>query len=293
MISVLIPIYNFNIRQLVDDLYQQLTVAGMPFEILCFDDGSEESFKRNNQLINNLHINYYELPENIGRARVRNVLAKAAQYPYLLFMDCDSKVISPHYIQNYIDYLQKDTVLYGGRSYASTPPDRSELYFHWYYGRQREQIPAIIRQQNPYHAFMTNNFLISKEIFDKIQFDERLTQYGHEDTLFGLELQKRQIKILHLDNPLEHLGLEETTVFFNKTRQGIQNLAFLAKEHPQLETRLLKTYHKLEKTGLLNLTYQILKTLQPFILRKLQSQNFDLRWFDLYKLKLLIEIVRT
>ena len=311
MISILIPVYNFDIRLLVNDLYQQLTEAGIPFEILCYDDGSSEIFKQlNRQLLSpSLHspippyppippsshspILYHELPQNLGRARIRNALAKAAQYPYLLFMDCDSKVVSPHYIQHYINHLQSDVLLYGGRSYAPAPPKQAALRFHWNYGTQREQIPSNIRQQHPYHAFMTNNFLIPKAIFEEIQFDERLTQYGHEDTLFGLELQQRQIKILHLDNPLEHIGLEDQSVFLQKTKQGIQNLAFLAKEHPHLETRLLKTHRKLQKIGLIGITKRILQAMQPFILQKLKAENPDLKWFDLYKLQLLIAAMKT
>lgn len=297
MISILIPIYNFDTRPLINELHQQLIESGIPFEILGYDDGSNETFKIINRMLISQFLNspitYHELPENLGRSRIRNVLAKAAQYPYLLFMDCDSKVVSNYYIRNYINYLQSDTLLYGGRSYAPTAPDRPTLKFHWHYGTQREQVPAAIRQKNPYHAFMTNNFLIPKAIFEQIQFDERLTQYGHEDTLFGLELQKRQIKILHLDNPLEHIGLEEVNIFLNKTQQGIQNLALLVKIHPALQTRLLQTYRKLEKlklTGIINL---LLKILQPFIIKQLKSQNPNLRWFDLYKLQLLINVMRS
>ncbi len=32
---------------------------------------------------------------------------------------------------------------------------------------------------------MTNNFLIQQVLLAKIKFDERLNQYGHEESLFG------------------------------------------------------------------------------------------------------------
>lgn len=302
MISVLIPVYNFDIRQLVKDLYDQLARTGLAFEILCFDDGSKEDFKIINRQLSTLEpfnpsitppFHYLELPQNLGRARIRNFLAKAAQYPYLLFMDCDSKVISLHYIQYYISHLKEDILLYGGRSYDPTPPDSPELYFHWHYGTKREQIPAYIRQQNPYHAFMTNNFLIPKIIFDQIQFDESLTQYGHEDTLFGFELQKKGIQILHLDNPLEHLGLEEVNTFLKKTEQGIENLVQLTKIEPALQTRLLKTYQQLNTYHLTGLINNILKTGKTIILHELKSRKPNLYFFDLYKLHLLIQTMRS
>lgn len=292
MLSVLIPVYNFDIITLIKDLHQQLTESGIPFEILCFDDGSKENFKqinRNITLSSYYPITYFELEQNLGRARIRNVLAAKAQYPYLLFMDCDSKVIHSNYIEYYIEYLQHDTLLYGGRSYAPTPPDQPELLFHWLYGTHREAKNVITRSKQPYHSFMTNNFLIPKSIFDSIKFDERLTKYGHEDTLFGLELQKHNIKILHLDNPLEHIGLEEVNTFLEKTQQGIQNLAELAKEHPDLDTTLIKTWKYLQKWRLTGFIYFILQLILPFIQRNLKSGNPSLKLFDLYKLSLLIQ----
>ncbi|MBK9012976.1 MAG: hypothetical protein IPM82_02230 [Saprospiraceae bacterium] len=66
---------------------------------------------------------------------------------------------------------------------------------------------------------MTNNFLIPRQLFLEIQFDETLRQYGHEDTLFGMELARRQVPIVHIDNPLEHIGLEPVDVFLRKTEQ--------------------------------------------------------------------------
>ncbi len=293
-LSVLIPIFNFDTRALVHELHKQLSAAGVPFEIICLDDGSQVIFKSLNKQISSKypHVCYQELPKNLGRARIRNVLAAKAQYPYLLFMDCDSRLVSPHYIEQYLQQLQEDTVLYGGRSYAAAPPSAFEFYFHWYYGSQREVSSAAMRTKQPYHAFMTNNFLITNSLFNKIRFDERLLQYGHEDTLFGLELQKRQVKILHIDNPLEHIGLEDSTVFLDKTRQGIQNLAWLANQHPDLHTKLLHTWRKLKKWRLEGLTTLFLKALRPILLRNLQSRYPSLKIFDLYKLLLLLEAVK-
>jgi glycosyltransferase involved in cell wall biosynthesis len=290
MISVLIPVYNFDVRQLVHDLHRQLTTAGIEFEILCFDDGSKEEFNVINQsIINQSQVTLHQLPFNLGRTRIRNALAKAARHPYLLFMDCDSRVVSPNYIRRYVEQLQPGTVLYGGRTYTPTPPHQPELYFHWLYGTRREQISSEVRQLNPYHAFMTNNFLIPKIIFDQIRFNEHLTQYGHEDTLFGMELKKQQIKILHLNNPLAHIGLENTNTFLEKTEQGIQNLVWLSKTHPELETRLLKTYQILQKARLDRVVYFILKMAVPLLLHNIKSKKPDLRLFDLYKLQLLIK----
>ena len=52
------------------------------------------------------------------------------------------------------------------------------------------------------------NFMIEKLTFLQHQFDESITKYGHEDTLFGKALQADRIPIIHIDNPLLNKGLD-------------------------------------------------------------------------------------
>ncbi|MEN0006490.1 MAG: glycosyltransferase [Bacteroidota bacterium] len=290
MLSVLIPVYNFDVRELVKDLHEQCVEAGIAFEILVFDDQSKEYFQQlNGAVAEYTYVKYQVLPQNVGRSRIRNQLASAANYPYLLFMDGDSKVVRGAYIHTYLQHLHPQKLLYGGRSYALQPPADPHLHFHWWYGSQREVMLPAKRQEQPHHAFMTNNFLIPKALFEPIGFDERLLQYGHEDTLFGLELQKRHIPILHLDNPIEHIGLEPRDQFLAKSEKAIENLHFLAQAYPQLSTKLLRIYRKVKQYGLTGLFLLVLKPLRPLMQKKLEQEQPDLRWFDLYKLLLLLE----
>ena len=109
MLSILIPVYNFNVTRLVQTLAEQCAATGEAYEIICFDDGSTPEFKAQNQPIQDIkHIDYQELPKNLGRSAIRNALGQAAQYPYLLFMDCDSEVVSKDYINNYLEPLRKE-----------------------------------------------------------------------------------------------------------------------------------------------------------------------------------------
>ncbi len=285
MLSILIPVYNFEINQLVKDLYKQAIATGVVFEILCFDDGSEDHFRTKNKAICNFkQVIYKELPQNLGRSKIRNELAKAAGYDYLLFMDCDSQVVSPDYIRNYIKHLDPNTLLYGGRVYNSSPPSDSLLIFHWHYGINREQVDYKTRQQEPYHAFQTNNFLIPKDLFLKIQFDENLRQYGHEDTLFGFELLNRKIALRHIDNPLEHIGLETVDQFLEKTKKGIQNLLKLNDKYPFIETKLLRYYRFCQKSKLKYPIRWVYRLFYAVIERNLRSHQPNLRYFDFYKL---------
>jgi glycosyltransferase involved in cell wall biosynthesis len=290
MLSILIPVYNFAVEDLVRGLQHQCQVAAIDFEILCFDDGSTPDFKKQNRIIATLeNVRYEEMPENQGRSRIRNMLAKAAQFDYLLFMDCDSGLVKEDYIQQYIESLHPDTVLYGGRVYDEQPPDNKALIFHWTYGKNREEQSVAERQIMPYHGFMTNNFLMPKTLFLDIQFEERLTQYGHEDTLFGLQLQSRNIPIKHLRNPLAHLGLEATARFLDKTKKGIENLYFLSQQYEQIDTKLLRTFRWLQAWKLDKLALFFFNQMKPILLKNMYSSQPNMRIFDLYKLSLLLQ----
>ncbi|HEX8350923.1 MAG TPA: glycosyltransferase, partial [Hymenobacter sp.] len=75
-LSILIPIYNRDVTELVQTLQQQATEWEGPVEIICLDDGSQEEFRALNQPLASLAgVHYEELSHNIGRAAIRNRLA--------------------------------------------------------------------------------------------------------------------------------------------------------------------------------------------------------------------------
>ena len=123
MLSILIPTYNYDCRRLVSDLHQQAEQAGIEYEIIVADDASPKPiYKEKNREINTLlHCRLIELPENVGRARIRNRLADEAQYEWLLFMDCDAEVISPTFITEYLRHTDAE-VICGGLCHAEALP---------------------------------------------------------------------------------------------------------------------------------------------------------------------------
>lgn len=288
MLSILIPIYNADVREFVSALQHQCTLTGQAFEIICLDDASLSTFKAQNRFINELPgVTYQELSENIGRAAIRNRLAKMAAFPFLLFMDCDGAVVRDDFIQTYLSNLSADVVLCGGRIYANEAPEDSNYILHWTYGRCREALGAAQRSQTPWHAFMTNNFVIPRQLFLDIGLDERLRHYGHEDTLLGMQLKQRRITIKHLDNPLLHLGLETTDRFLEKTGQATQNLVWLMRQPGiQVESKLSKVVKIIWKSGLQLPIRQVLKLISPVIIRQLHTQKPTLILLDIYKLQL-------
>ena len=292
MISILIPIFNFDARLLVADLHRQCEAAGQPFEIICFDDGSTPYYKEQNRALAGANVKYLEMHQNLGRSAIRNALGKAAKFDYLLFMDCDSKVVKGDYIKSYLDHISPNSLLYGGRCYAPQIPDNQKFILHWKYGMEREQSTVEERQRQPWHSFMTNNFLLPKAVFWDNGFDESLKQYGHEDTLFGLQLAAKNIRIIHFDNPLEHIGLETAEIFLRKTEQGLENLLLLWQRGTPIDTKLLRYFSKIKKWRMADLVAAIFKLTKPILIKNLTSENPNLTLFDFHKLGYLCLIGR-
>lgn len=286
MLSILIPVYNYDIRPFVLELVRQSRNAGIEFEIRCYDDGSACAFQNLNRELEQMDgVIYKELPNNIGRSAIRNLLARDAAFPFLLFLDCDSFPEYNDFISRYIQSLQPGTLLYGGRTYQSAQPEKKEQYLRWKYGVNREVFSVQQRVHHPYHSFQTNNFVVPKSIFLECPLNETLQGYGHEDTQFGLDLMHHQIPIHHLDNPLRHLGLETTTEFLRKTLEGVKNLEYLISQGSDVSTiKLARIYLRIRKAGLAPLFRFFYAARKKQILRNLNSDEPSLRSFDLFKL---------
>lgn len=297
MLSILVPVYNFNIVSLVQELQKQASLAGIPFEIIVMDDASSVLLKDQNKEVASLSgVIFIELSENIGRSRIRNKLASMATYSSLLFMDCDAEVPDPEYIKNYLPYCGKDVVVCGGRTYHSEPPEEPEHILRWLFGVHREQIPATIRSQKPYHSFMTANFMISKAVLSRIRFDESIIQYGHEDTLFGFELRRNNIPVIHIQNPLVHIGLEIAREFLRKTSESVANLLSLVEQGKISlddchDIRLLRAYESLRRMHMVKLYLKLYNQVERTVMRNLTGNNPSLFAFDLYKLFLLTKLI--
>lgn len=225
MLSINIPVFNFDVQELVLQIIKQAQVLDIAFEIRVYDDGSDAEWKNINRSISS-HPNvvYIELEKNIGRSAIRNKMGEEAQFNYLLFIDADSEIVTDSYLKTYLTNTKSGRVLCGGTAYKTEPPEDSRKYLRWFYGINREAVPAEIRNNKKGFIITSNNFLIEKEIFNRTGFREDIRNYGHEDTLLGYDLFKNGIEIFHIDNPVEHTGLEDSSVFLNKTKAALENL---------------------------------------------------------------------
>jgi glycosyltransferase involved in cell wall biosynthesis len=244
--SILIPVYNTYAKELVENLLLQSKSLEIPFEILLLDDCSELSISYINLKLNLLdNVNYVVLKENKGRSKVRNQLFEMAKYDSCLIMDGDVGVLKQDFLINYWETLQAFDVVVGGHKYSSLPPLQEEKYLHWLYGSKVESQTIEKRAKTPYASFKTVCFGIKKKVFQQIKFDEDLTEYGHEDTLFGIALEENKVSIKHIDNPVLHLGVDDRKDFLAKQKIAVKNLNKLynnpiLKESLKKKVRLIK-----------------------------------------------------
>tara|TARA_B110000046_G_C12934399_1_gene372919 strand:+ start:280 stop:1170 length:891 start_codon:yes stop_codon:yes gene_type:complete len=288
MLSILIPIHEFDVREFVKDLSVLSVKLGQPCEIICLDDKSSDHFRLLNASLYQLENVFYQESEvNLGRSAVRNALANLAQFDNLIFLDCDGKVVREDYLEKYVA-IQEYNVVYGGRVYQEDRPVAAGLNFHWYCGMAREEIPVSIRIEAPYKSFMTNNFMVKRSVYEDIRMDEEVKGYGHEDTLFAMNLKRKGCKISHIDNPIEHIGIEEVEVFLGKSANAVANLAqLMTLKQVDESIKLVRYYRKLERMGMANLASKVIIAFEQPIMSSLKSAAPNLLWFDLWKLALL------
>ncbi len=289
MLSICIPLYNYNVTTLVSKLVTQINNLKITAEILILDDGSAIEFKKLNRQINNIdQVNYIELATNLGSAGIRNRLAKQSKYNYILFIDSDSD-IPQDYIEKYIPFINSDKeIVCGGRVHPVNLPSPDHS-LRWKVGKKKEDFSAEFRRKIPNKSFMSNNFLTTKQMFSEVSFDETIERSGHEDTIFGIELEKKGIAITHIDNPVVHIGLETNLDFVKKTEQRLETLQYLTslyKRGDLMYKRItILKYYQILNTLKLNKVYAIFYKMFNKIMKKhLCTLNPSMLVYDLYKL---------
>ncbi|MBD3750557.1 MAG: glycosyltransferase family 2 protein [Sphingobacteriales bacterium] len=267
MLSICIPHFNFQNPALFIKLKEQASSLGIVYEILIFDDASEEKnlcyLKDFNKPPYRLHF----LKENIGRSAIRNLLAAQAKYKWILFLDGDSGIDDDFSLANYFNYLNFN-IISGGRKYVETEPPKTYL-LHWNYGVRTESFAKS--------SFHSNNFMIRKSIFSKIQFDEQIREYGYEDVVFGLEAQQLNLKMININNPVVHQQLKHNDEFIADVEQAILNLLHIQQLRKNLDLshhiKLVSHYQKLKKWQLHLLLSPFNKTLIKYLKRTLLKAN--------------------
>lgn len=288
MISVCIPIYNYDVRETVARLLAQAEELSVPCEVVCLDDASELKYRELNRQMD-ARAKYVELEENVGRSRIRNLLPQYAQYEYLVFIDCDS-IIPDGFLKEYADLLElRPEVVCGGRVYDPKDNDRRHR-LRYVYGVKCESKRAEERVKNPFRSFMTNNFIVRRDILEATPFDEKIKGYGHEDTLFGHCLLRKMVDIWHIENPVVNGDVEDNEEFLKKTQAAIVSLWHIYSRMYRDwffvdGVRLLRVYEGLQRWHLLTPVRIVYRCLRKPLERGFKSGRcVNMKLFAFYKL---------
>ena len=292
MISILIPTYNYNVSPLVQKLLNQASDVNHPVEILVFDDGSESFRDENEKLGQAKEVTYRYFEENLGRSTMRHKLAENAVNNLLLFLDADVLPASTDFLIKYLEAAKgKEKVVCGGVTYEAKPPRRDKM-LRYAYGIERETKSAAIRSKDP-HIIVTANMLIEKELF--LRINEDLTNFYGEDLLISCNLKKLDEDVLHIDNPVLHLGLENSEDFIEKAKSAIRNIVRLENEGKIGSDfiSLQRAYIKLKRWGGLGLFRWMMKQMRAKMQANALSNRPSIFYFNLLRLSYYAELKKN
>ncbi|WP_420574552.1 glycosyltransferase family 2 protein [Kordia sp.] len=294
MLSILIPTYDYDISTLVEEIHTQLIQTDCVFEILCLDDHSndQETISQNERINTFSNATYKVLPENIGRSRIRNLLAQKATYDWLLFLDADVIPVEKDFIKKYIDAISDEKeVIYGGILYQNEKP-KQENVLRWVYGKEREALTVKQRNEASYLRFLTLSFLIKKAVFQKVKFNEDIPNARHEDTLFANDLKHAKVHMTHIHNPVYHLGLDTSKEFIRKSMESVEVLILFLKngliEHNDI--LITKVFARVKKFGFNHVLAVMYRWFHKRFEKNLLSNNPSMFIFDLYRLTYLCHL---
>ncbi|MEK7225521.1 MAG: glycosyltransferase, partial [Bacteroidota bacterium] len=275
-LSILIPVYNFNVTSLVQALSAQLEKTGNEGEIILWDDGSDKFALTDNPVLQNIpSVLLYRNEKNEGRMPARQKLSGLARFEYLLFLDCDSEIIKDDFLTAYFGLIKEDIPLAsGGRVYADVRPAECELVLHWKYGTKRESRQRKTGNKSG-TGFLSNNFLVKREIFKRLDASLQMPGYGHEDTWWGIQFEQAGIFCHYINNPVLHSAIEKADMYIEKSEKALANLLLLEKNIDRKmisrHVRIFRWYCRLKRTGLSGLYLFFEKMFHGYFRRNLLS----------------------
>ena len=285
MLSILIPIYNTPVRELVTRIAEMAEKAEAAYEIIAADDAStNQRLLEQNEFLNALkHCSYFKFATNKGRTATTQFLAEKAQFQHLLFLDADVLPKNPDFLEIMLQHIGKASVIFGGIAYPERLQNADHALRYWY-GKNREVQPVSVRKTKPYLSLVIQHLLVDKSLFLSCNPAE---EHGYGlDVYLSYNLQQQQVSVLHLDNPTVHLGLESNAQYLLKTLAGLQNMASLEQSGKVAADYrpLQRVASKLQRLNLDGVYINAFKAFLPKAERNLSSPNPSLHIFDAWRL---------
>ena len=160
-LSILIPTHNYDCSRLVYDLETQLSEDD---EIIVGNDCSTDKsiVAKLNEIGNSGNSRLYTPSENqhpLGRAAIRNALAREDKGEWLLFIDADAEVRSKTFIDDYLAAANNAPVVCGGTGNLSECPSPECRLRYDYEVEAEKRLTVERRREFPYAQLTTFNFL--------------------------------------------------------------------------------------------------------------------------------------
>lgn len=290
MFSFLIPVYNYDCRTLVRELVRQCRelhagsgTDGFAYEVVIADDASTDTAieRANARLADEEGVRYLRVAENMGRARIRNFLARQARHEHCVIIDCDALVCTPDFVRTYYRHRDEADVIVGALRNPDTCPPGCELRYRYEQQAMHRRTVAY-RASNPYAYLSTFNLMMRRTVLMRLPFDERCTDYGYEDALMGLNLRREGITILHIDNPLVHNGMDRNADYLDKTMKALRTLHRL--DGPMQEfSGVARMCHKVRRLHLRPVVLALYSAIRTPVRRNLLGRHPSITLFQLFK----------
>lgn len=254
ILSVVVPSMNKVdlLRQTLAALARQDAGSERDWEVVVVNDGSTDSTAEFLQTLDGTGSNptfrVVSPAQNVGRAKARNLGARAAVGNFILFMDDD--IVAPSgLVQAHLDMLESHPGS-GTIGYAVTEPSVIDAP-HFSYLDSRG-VAKLSGGSAPGRFFVTQNAAVDRGAFLSIGgFDEEFSSYGFEDMEVAFRLEDRAgVKFQALIHPVprhvHHHTLDE--YLDKKIECGRHSLPHLARLHPH-RIMEMKLHHVVDFAG--------------------------------------------
>lgn len=235
LLSVVIPFYQTEAVPLARALLAQIDRLDGAVELLLADDGSPDR-RYGRRVLAELAAAappaaLLSASRNVGRASIRNALARTARGRYLLFVDCDLAPGDGDFIARWVALAAADEadIVYGG--FRMRPDAAAADGLHAYYSARSDCLPAEKRQLEAAKYTYTNNLLVARHVVAAEPFDERFTGWGWEDVEWALRAGERWA-IRHVENPVLNAADGSAQSLLRKFAESVGNFALLWRLHP-------------------------------------------------------------
>ena len=237
-VSVLIPFLRDDPEVLLALLDEEAASVDGAVEIVVLDDGTRDAALTDRLTARiadmALPARLITLPANEGRSVGRNRLASAARGGSLLFLDSDMRPDHRRFLRDWADLAAREdpAVAFGGFSLLQAPAD-ARFAVHRAMAAKSECVSWTERAKQPEKYVYTSNLLVRRDVFEAEAFDPGFTGWGWEDVEWAMRVARR-FRVVHLDNPATHMGLDTVEALARKYEQSAPNFARMVSRHPDV-----------------------------------------------------------